>query len=178
MRDLSDMEVLTADPRWIQLKPSRIQIALTLLGAALAISILVLVDWPNSVPVYWRWVIVGLGILATGWEVKIVFRRGANAVRAFYLVELDADADAESDQDSKTATLATKLGIRLQCNNAVILQGDVADGAFVMPWFATVPYRLPGDGRIRKLWPRTLPLWRDSMNAEDFRAVRVRLRWT
>lgn len=120
--------------------------------------------------------IVGLTSLATGWEVRLVLLGGANAVRAFYLVELDAGATGGND--SEAATRATKLGIRLQCNNAAIQQGEVSDGAFVMPWFAAVPYRLPGDGRIRKFWPRTLPLWRDSMNAEDFRAVRVRLRWT
>lgn len=176
MRDLSDMEVLTADPRWIQLKPSRMQIALTLFGAALAIGILILVDWPLSVPVYWRWLIVGLASVATVWEVRPLFLRGATAVRAFYLLELDAEV--MDSNDHKGATPAKKLGIRLQCSNAAIRQGEVLDGAFVMPWFAAVPYRLPGDGRIRKLWPRTLSLWRDSMKAEDFRAVRVRLRWT
>ena len=180
MRDFFDMKVLTADPRWVQLNPSRIQIALTLLGAALAIGILVLVDWPHSVPVYGRWAIVGLAIMATSWEVTLVLLRGATSVRAFYWVELDADVAGSNDRKAAAPvpTPKTKLGIRLQCRNAAVQQGEVSDGAFVMPWFAAVPYRLPGDGRIRKLWPRILPLWRDSMNAEDFRAVRVRLRWT
>ena len=106
-------------------------------------------------------------------------RRDQWSTDAFYFIELDPDI--EKMQIEKTASSAVKLGIRLKKGGANQIdpqQGEVLTGAFVMPWFATVPYRLPGDGAQKKIWPRALPLWRDSMNAEDFRAVRVRLRWT
>lgn len=175
MDDTSDSQ----DPRWIQLRPSRMQLAVTLFGASLAMAILWLMDLPPWLPSVWRWVLIVAVGLQIAWALWRHGRRDQWSIDAFYFIELDPDI--EKMQIEKTAASAVKLGIRLKkggANPRDQLQGEVLTGAFVMPWFATVPYRLPGDGALKKIWPRTLPLWRDSMNAEDFRAVRVRLRWT
>lgn len=169
------------DHRWIQLAPSRLQIALTLLGALMAIALLVLVAWPAAFAASWRWLLVGLVSAGTLWELRQIFLQSAASIHAFYLLEIESETDIGEDYGNQAHDHGPKLGIRLQCgrkHNMQFQQADVLKGAFVMPWFTAVPYRLPGDGFIRQIWPRILPLWRDSLDADAFRAVRMRLRWT
>ena len=55
--------------------------------------------------------------------------------------------------------------------------GTVLRVGFVSTWFTTLRYRLPDDPRWRRCWPHIIPLWADSLDKEEFRKVRVALRW-
>ena len=184
MEPISDIS--TNDPRWIRLKPSRLQLAVMLAGASLAIAVLVMIP---QLATWLRGVLAAAICLQIIFEVVTPFFRHT-AVVAFYFTSLDPGRDEhdgrkkheeKGDDPQKDASdkvnPSAKLGIRLQLKNGAIQQGEVRDRAFVMPWFATVPYRFPNDGWFRKVWPRTLPLWRDRLEAESFRQVRVQLRW-
>ena len=179
MEPISDFSIDNGDPRWIQLKPSRIQLVLTWFGAVVTIGVLVLIPLPPFLFTWLRWLLVSAVVLQVAREVRRPLRLNTKTITAFYFIELDADVEKRNSAGigSNRAT-SVKLGIRLQLQSTTdIVQGEVLAGAFVMPWFATVPYRLSGDRWIRKIWPRTLPLWRDSLDAEAFRETRVRLRW-
>ncbi len=178
------------DPRWIQLKPSRLQLAFMLAGASLAVTVLVLIP---QLATWLRGILVVAILLQMVWEIWRNFGGNAHTVAAFYFITLDPEFDRSGERDrksnpnddesgnqskiTKNAKAQAKLGIRLRFKNATIRQGEVKEGAFVMPWFANVPYQLPNDGWLRKIWPRTIPLWPDSLDADAFRQVRVRLRW-
>ena len=186
MEPISDFSIDNDDPRWIQLKPSRIQLVLTWFGAVVAIGVLVLIPLPPFLFTWLRWLLVSAVVLQVAREVRRPLRLNTKTITAFYFVELDVDIEksprnkSEGNKDGdKTDVGKARLGICLRLQGAAnMVQGEVLAGAFVMAWFATVPYRLPNDGWFRKIWPRTLPLWRDSLDAEAFRETRVRLRWT
>ena len=178
------------DPRWIQLKPSRLQLAFMLAGASVAVAVLVLTP---EVSTRLRGLVVAAICLQIVWEIWRQFGGDAQMVTAFYFITLDPQLDRSGERDrrsnpnddesgnqtktKKNVKAPAKLGIRLQLKNTTIQQGEVKEGAFVMPWFANVPYQLPNDGWLRKIWPRTLSLWPDRLEVEAFRTVRVKLRW-
>jgi hypothetical protein len=97
------------------------------------------------------------------WEARALRRL---PVRAFHLLPREGTKGPKG--------VGPSLGIRIQRDGGVE-EGTVVAGAFVMPWFAAIPYRLPGDPAWRGA--RILALWPDSLEAEVFRATRVRLRW-
>ncbi len=163
------------DPRWIRVKPSKIAVALTLMAAAAAL--LVIVTLPLA-----TWAITALWlVVATGgaFEVQRLFLRRANSIIAFYLIDLDDKNVFEPTK--KTTKLSPALGIRLHHRDGRESEGQLRDGAFVMPGLMTIAYDYKdeiGINRLfRKCWPRTLPLWRDAITPDDARRTRVKLRW-
>jgi hypothetical protein len=52
------------------------------------------------------------------------------------------------------------------------VSGELADGSFVAAWLAVIRWRAP-----RAWWERTLVVAPDMLPAEDFRRLRVILRW-
>ena len=52
------------------------------------------------------------------------------------------------------------------------VSGELADGSFVAPWLTVIRWRPP-----RAWWERTLVVAPDMLPAEDFRRLRVVLRW-
>lgn len=138
------------------------------------------------------WVIVGLGLalcIGIAFEITQLLLIRADSVVAFYLLDLDAESFPPDQQ--KKAGPSSVLGIRLHHRNGRQSEGRISDGAFVMPWFISIPYvttaEQPGKiahRLINRVWNRlrpfrsaTLPLWRDSIALDDGRRTRVRLRW-
>jgi hypothetical protein len=63
--------------------------------------------------------------------------------------------------------------IEVTTRDGRILQGRVLDGSFVAPWFSTVRWK-PDGGRFS----RTIAVLPDMLSDEDFRYLRVLLRWS
>lgn len=175
MAELQAPANISSDPRWIAIRVSRINLAISAAGLVLAVPIMLLME---RLPLTLRLSISLLFILAMAWDLHLILLKGRRSVRAFYLFDRDPPK-----MNDVVPEAASKLGIRVQFAGAPLLEGDpgregeVLSGAFVSPWFATLRYRLPDDPTWRRFWPRIIPLWRDSLDAEEFRKVRVALKW-
>lgn len=159
------------DPRWIEVRVSRINLALTVGGALLAFPVLFIVSMHP-------WLRVGLLVTfaaAAAWDIYLILLKSPYSIRAFHLFELGAHgATPESGQ-------VPRLGIRARVSGGNLspreVEGVVLPKAVVSPWFTALRYRLPGDAAWRRWWPRAMPIWPDSIPAEDFRKIRVLLKW-
>lgn len=158
------------DARWIPLRVSRINLLINAAGAVLACALLLWVPLPP-----WLRVALAIAFLAAFlWDLRMILLKSRQSVGAFYLYDIDAAAESEP---------TAKLGIRVRYAIASGLvgnreaEGTILKGAFVSPWFTAVRYALPQDAKWRKWWPHIIPLWKDSLEAESFRRVRVALKW-
>lgn len=106
--------------------------------------------------------------LAAGlaWEWR---RRHFTSPRVVALYLVDVDAPVRGDPPL--------LGVRLRFADAREDDGVVIAPAFVTPWLSTIRYRLNGDARWRRWWPHVLPLWRDALERDAFRRIRIQLKW-
>jgi hypothetical protein len=157
------------DAHWIAIAPSRICFVLTLVAALVALAVLIaLATAGNS----WLsreilWALIVVLAIAIAWQMVRMVRRSPTRAVAIYLLP----------RDSEDRTQNNVLGIRLRLADATEQTGYVAEGGFVTPLFTTVAYRLDRDPVWRRRWPRVLPLWRDALDRDQFRRVRVRLKW-
>ncbi len=157
------------DARWIAIRISRLGVALTTLLAITALVMLLVVGFADNtwLPRPLTWALLAACVCGIAFELARTLRPPPTAIVALYLLELDADDPTHSPV----------LGIRVRCADASEVQGTVMANAFVTPWFASIPYRERTDPRWRAWWPRVVPLWRDALDADAFREIRVRLRW-
>ena len=177
------------DPRWIVLRVSRINLCITLVGALLAFP---LMWWLSMVPAWVRLTLLLAFALSMAWDLWLILLKGRHSVGAFYLFDLDTVLEhhtgldvqgAESRTAARAKSDAPKLGIQVRFANAAKYllaaerEGVVLHGAFVSPWFTALRYRLPDDPAWRRYWPRVIPLWQDSLDAAEFRRLRVMLKW-
>lgn len=156
-----------ADPRWVRLRPSRIALAITVAAALAALAVILLAP----LPLWLR------GIFALAWgvaslaEFQLQRLRSASSVLAFRLQERDPAVGGAD------APIPVELSLRGRDGVPNRLDGVLGRGGFVSPWFSAFAYRLPGDASWRRLWPRVVPVWPDSVDAETFRRLRVVLKW-
>ncbi len=165
---------------------SRINLAVSMVGALLAYPVMLLVEGMSPA------IRIGLLVLfsiAMAWDLHLILLRGRQSVRAFYLLDRDtvstaADGAAQPvDGRSQPEGRRQVLSIRVRRAKAPVAEGaqgcegEVLGGAFVSPWFAALRYRLPGDPPWRRWLPRIIPLWSDSIDADEFRRIRVVLKW-
>jgi hypothetical protein len=157
------------DARWVTLAASSFQFGLTIAIAATAIVLLAMVAIAENtwMPPAVTWLLCAALVIGAIWELVQQGRSGPERVIALYLLDIDAAVRGEPPV----------LGVRLRFADAREAEGVVTTPAFVTPWFATIRYRLPDDGRWRTWWPRLLPLWRDALDRDAFRAIRVKLKW-
>ena len=164
------------DPRWLRLRPSRIHLAVTVAGGLAAAIILALLPLP-----WWvRLAFVAAAILLTLREMHRAWQFGAGAVTAFYLFDVEPSVDAAAGAaDTEKFALAICLhhGAAPRQKAVAEVEGVVLSGAYVTPWYSSLPYRLPDDPWWRQWWPRIISLWPDSLDADAFRRVRVQLKW-
>jgi hypothetical protein len=152
------------DPRWIRLRPSRIALGLSVGGALLAAIAIGVLPLPAAL----RATLLGaVGLLLLA---DFHGNHAHHGVESFCLL----DSDPRRDGD---VGLAIRLRRSRRGLQDVEIEGRVLDGAFVTPWFTSVPYRLPGDRRWRRIWPRLLALWPDRLEADAYRRLRVQLKW-
>ncbi len=155
------------DPRWLRLRPSRIHLVLALSAGFAAVLVVALLPLPGWLRVA---MVFSVLLLILG-EVRRARLLGTRTVRAFYLVDADPLPGAEAQ--ARTGG----LGIRTMAQGSPEQEGSILSGAYVSPWFSSLPYCLASDPPWRRRWPRTIALWPDSLEAEEFRRLRVRLKW-
>jgi hypothetical protein len=166
------------DPRWIEVKASRINLAVTVIGLLLVMVAVCAIDLRAYLPVWLLGLLFLAMLAALLWDLRLILLKGPESVVAFYLFERDL-----ADEHGAAANAAPALGIRIRLAGESpagisVFEGVVLKGGFVTPWFSTIPFRLPGDAAWRRGWPRLIPLWADSLDRDRFRDVRVRLKWT
>ena len=186
MPQLQAPAINSSDPRWIEVRVSRINLAVSMVGALLAYPIMLLVEGMSPA------IRIGLLLLfsiAMAWDLHLILLKGRQSVRAFYLFDRDpgpmaaAGAVQTPAGPSGPARGRPALSIRVRLARAPLtegadgFEGDVLGGAFVSPWFAALRFRLPGDPPWRRWLPRIIPLWSDSIDADQFRRIRVLLKW-
>lgn len=178
MTELQAPANISSDPRWIALRISRINLGISMIGGLLAFPIMFLIE---GMPPLLRLCVLVLFALAMAWDLHLILLKGRHSVAAFYLFDRDVrDRAGKADSPGKPDL---KLGIRVRFARAPLTdsgdgtEGEVLGGTFVSPWFTALRYRLPRDPSWRRYWPRIIPLWRDSIDAEEFRKVRVALKW-
>ncbi len=168
---------------WIELRPSNVNLALTLAASLAALGVLFLID----VPEWARAAVAAALFIATAADVYFVRMRHARAVVAFRLTRVEEPVSSErlaqAGAPNGEMRLARELRIRLRYRNAKATgaaaeaEGIVMPRCYVSTYFTSIAYALPGDPGWRKWFPRVLPLWADGIDAECFRQVRVSLKW-
>jgi hypothetical protein len=167
------------DPRWVNLRPSNTNLALTLLSALLACAALWLIDIPDWV----RATILLLALIVLLCDVYIVRFKSANAIAAFYLFERDIvlPQTADTDEPSHQRVLCIRLRYanpsKRKSSAPSEVEGVVTKSPYVSTYFTSIPYQLPDDPKWRRWMPRVLALWADGLDREQFRQVRVQLKW-
>lgn len=170
---MTDLE----DPRWVLHKPSMANLIVTLCAGLAAMGALWLIDLPAA----WRGAVLLLALAVLALDVYVIRLKSRGAVAAFYLYERDVVLPVAADNPllEKTETVR-ELMIRIryvQQGNTDSDEGVVLKSPFVSTFLTTIPYRLPHDAPWRRWFPRVLAIWADSVDAEQFRQVRVRLKW-
>ncbi len=182
MSEVQDPHNKSPDPRWITLRVSHINLGISLLGTFLAFPVLWLV---SGLPAWVRLSLLAGFVLSMAADLWLILLKGRYSVGAFYFFDLDpppAPAGTKVGTPNDRAN-SPRLGIRVRFANAAKHPGSAeSDGivlprAFVAPWFTALRYRLPGDAAWRRWWPRVIPLWADSLDAGEFRKIRVALKW-
>ena len=179
------------DPRWVVLKPSLTNLILTLAAGLAAMASLWLIDLPAA----WRGAILLLALVVLAMDVYLIRCQSRDAVAAFYLYERDVALPAATGNPLPAQTeTARELLMRIRYANPARRRkgknskdgndsndsealGVVLKSPYVSTYFTTIPYRLPHDAPWRRWFPRVLAIWADSVDAEQFRQVRVRLKW-
>jgi hypothetical protein len=164
------------DPRWITLRVSRINLAITCCGAAATFPLLFLVPISPAV----RTLLLLVFALAMVFDLVLTLLWLPQSVVAFHLVDIDrAPPMISSGPRDTRAPLGVCVRFRGHAGQTTSTErdGTVLAGNFVTPWFTALRYRLPGDPAWRRLWPRVIPLWSDSVGSDDFRRTRVALKW-
>ncbi|MFO0114080.1 MAG: hypothetical protein ACK53F_03705 [Betaproteobacteria bacterium] len=172
---------------WIELRPSNVNLVLTLMASLSALGLLFLIDVPE-------WMRAAIVIVLLGGAVADVYfvrMRHARAVVAFRLTQIDQQSSPRAiidDNASADAASARQgLGIQLRYRDSWVTapeseveaeaEGVVLPRCYVSTYFTSIAYSLPDDPGWRRWFPRVLPLWADGIDAESFRQVRVRLKW-
>ncbi len=179
------------DERWIEIKPSNVNLALTLAAPLFAAAAIFVVEMPD----WLRALLLVLLFLATIADIYLVRHLSAGAVAAFYLFELDAPNSPEGTppvvgvgesfamQRGTQQAPVRQLRIRLRHRHpakrgdVVEAEGVLGSRAYVSTYFTSIPYRLLGDPGWRRWFPRVVSLWADGIDREAFRRVRVQLKW-
>jgi hypothetical protein len=174
----------TQDPRWIIVKPSRIALAISLVGGVLAM--VVALFWLPTLALSVQLALALIAAITVVVHVRRALLRSPTSVLAFYLLELDAPIDAvgklvdenagAENEKAPRPLQGMRLRFRTTAEEEEILARVQANG-FVTPWFTAIPYCLDTDSVWRKWWPRLLPIWPDAIAADDFRKLRVQLKW-
>jgi hypothetical protein len=174
----------SADIRWISLRPSSVNLGLTLIAPLCAVGLLFVVDLPD----WGRALIATAVFLVTMIDVYFVRQRNARAISAFALDRRHVEAKAGARQEAAMAAdeageSQQKLVLRLRyrfpgrAGGAPEVEATVLPRCYVSTYFSSISYLMPGDPAWRRWFPRVLPIWADGIDADDFRHVRVLLKW-
>jgi hypothetical protein len=169
---------------WIDIRPSNVNLGLTLVAPVCALAILFLIDVPDWV----RAVLAFLLLIVTVIDIYHVRMRAAHAVAAFRLIRRTAapTALAEPGADAQVHALtppadplAIQLKYRYPARNGGVAEteGLVNPRCYVSTYFTSISYRLATDPSWRRWFPRVLSIWADGIDKDAFRRVRVVLKW-
>ena len=130
-------------------RPSRVAIAAILTLAGFSLGAVVSLPTPVACD------LVAAVVLA-GWAHHQIRMHGTRSARSA-VVELLLSSDAV---------------IVVRFHSGRLIAGHVRSATFVHPWFTSIVWRADG-----KRWSRTLPIVPDMLDLDDFRRLRVLLRY-
>ncbi len=171
------------DPRWITIKPSMVNLALTLAGGVIAAGVLLVIDMPDWLRLS-ALVAIPLVLVCESW---LILQKSAATIVAFRLepfaetpddLVLAHDDDGKATKSREKPALTIRLRTRAQhaagTGEAV---GIVMKQSYVSHFFTSILYRLERDPAWRGWFPRALALWPDAVDKKLCREVRVLLKW-
>jgi hypothetical protein len=161
----------TPEIKWIELRQSVVQLSLTLAVGLIAAGVVFLIDVSDDV----RAILLLLLLVAVVADVVIARRLTPKAVAAFAFIEASVDDAATSEKPPLRVRF--RYVQRGTGSDVPEAEGVVLPKAYVSAYFTTFTYLLDGDAAWRRFFPRIVVIWADAINAEQFRAVRVRLKW-
>jgi hypothetical protein len=182
----TDGEHESEDSRWIALRPSRLQRVAVLLMAIVGVTLAVMVMLSEHtwLPLAWRVALVVAPLVGFAWVVWRWFTP-ANAVVAFQLVELDG---VSRDDPKRAGIRVRRIDSQTTSSDLREDEGVLVTPAFVTPWLTTI--RFQADVRDRgtnsawgmlRRWcmphAEVVAIWPDAIDPDDFRRVRVALKW-
>ena len=170
--------------RWVHLNPSNVNLGLTLLAPICAVALLFTVD----LPAWGRAVIAMAVFVVTLMDVYFVRQSNARAIAALSLERREADAvgDAGATAGMDPGNIGEQqqklvLGLRYRfparVGGVTEVEALVLPRCYVSTYFTSISYLMPGDPAWRRWFPRVLPIWADAIDAEEFRRIRVLLKW-
>jgi hypothetical protein len=144
------------------------------------VALLFIIDLPD----WGRAVIATAVFLVTIVDVYFVRHRNARAISALCLerreggVVAAAPAEAEkADKPQRELVLRLRYRFPGRAGGAPEVDATVLPRCYVSTYFTSISYLMPSDPAWRRWFPRVLPIWADGIDAEDFRRVRVLLKW-
>ena len=149
MRTRLNAAMRPPDQLRVPLRPSRVATAALLVMAAATLGAWLTLPTP--------WVVDGLFAVALGGWARHQIRLHGSRTSAQAIVELMLSSDAV---------------IVVRRRDGQLVAGHVRSGSFVHPAFTSIVWR---PDRVR--WSRSLPLVPDMLDVDDFRQVRVMLRY-
>ena len=99
MSEVQDPTNNAVDPRWLTIRVSRINLAVTLIGAAVAFPAILIVPLPPLTQVS----LLAMFTFALGWDLYVIYLKAPDSVRAFSLFDLDRPATTPGDEASNKA---------------------------------------------------------------------------
>lgn len=97
---------------------------------------------------------------------------GAAALAASLVYHLRRDVLRSAHGAAVRIELRRDLTGEMELLDGTRCKGSLAHSSFASPWFASIVFRVEGERRLL-----TTVVFRDALGAEDFRALRVALRW-
>lgn len=152
-----------AQPLWISLRASALHRGTILAGAVLAALVAGSVGLHPAVLAVLLLALAGLAVR----EWRLAGWHHPAAPRAIHLARREHDAGAPE-----------RLALKVRLADGNVVDALVLEGCFVTPALTVVRYRMPHEARwLRRMWPRLLTIWPDGIDSEDFRRLRVLLKW-
>jgi hypothetical protein len=174
----------STENRWISLRPSNVNLGLTLIAPVCPVALVFAVDLPE----WGRALIVTAVFFVTVIDLYFVRHRNARSISAFLLerrkvdtvgdtATLDAKATGNMEDSPQKLILRLRYRFPDRAGGLAEVEAVVLPRCYVSTYFTSISYLMPGDPAWRRWFPRVLPIWADGIDAEDFRRVRVLLKW-
>ena len=181
-------------PQTFFLKRSWTHLIVSVIGALLAIATVCLLPISQTALLMAIGLIIGVTFIAC-WRAKaqgrddvisfVLFRRESLSVpmsepMSGLMAGGDAATSIRLERDPLSITLMRASQTPVMPSPAfqpVPCHGMVHRGSVVTPWFVSILYRQDNDHWWRWAWPHVISVWPDSMPSDDFRRLRVLLKW-
>lgn len=156
------------------LRRSWLHLGVCLLGVLIAVAVLVVMPMPAAIRAA-----LGLLLVATAMvEASTALLRSRDTIRSFSLFRATVDDDAaQRDRVRAPLTILIRRGDDDRTTGSHEHRGVIHAGSVAMPLLVSILYSLESDRWWRRIFPRVIAVWPDSMPPDEFRQLRVLLKW-